>query len=175
MAWHSFVTIMLTLWERMRKGETMKKTLSLILAAFGLFCLASRSDAATYARGPKEIKNIGFTTTITTITANSFNTVSLSTSSMPGAVYDVYLGTGAAGDYCVLYDTNVALFLTAPTGGQNLSSQLGPRLFMGSSAATTVIPFDPPLIFYSGLYAACTTAGDSAAVEFETGRGLSGN
>jgi hypothetical protein len=155
----------------------MKKTLSLILVVFGLFCLASRSDAATYARGPKETKNIGYTTVITTITATSFNTVSLSTSTMPGAVYDVYLGTGASGDYCVLYDTNVALALTAPGGANNtnFASQLGPRLFFGSTSASTIYTFDPPIIFYNGLYTACTSANDSATVEFETGRGLSGN
>ena len=153
----------------------MKKLLSFILFALVGACVAGSSGAATYARGPKETKNFGYTTTITTVTANNFNS-GTSTSTIPGAVYDVYLTTGAAGDYCVLYDTNVALGLTVPAAGtSNLTNQLGPRFYVGSTTATTVIQLDPPIIFYSGLYAACTTAADGAVVEFETGRGLSGN
>lgn len=152
----------------------LKKLLGLTFAALAFFCVASRSEAASYARSPKEIKNIGYSTAITSVTVN---TITTSTSSIPGAVYDVYLGTGTAGDFCVLYDTNIATNLTVPVAGtmSNLTNQLGPRLFFGSTTAETTIAFDPPIRFFAGLYTACTSANDSAAIEFETGSGLSGN
>jgi hypothetical protein len=152
----------------------MKRIIRCVLLSFGLLCLVRSSEAATYARSPKVVKNIGYTTVISTIASSAFVT-GTSTPTIPGAVYGVYLGTGTAGDYCVLYDTNAASLLAVPTAGANgnLTAQLGQRLYFATTPTSVV--FDPPMIFYAGLYSACINSIESAAVEFETGRGLSGN
>jgi hypothetical protein len=92
-------------------------------------------------------------------------------------VYQVTLATGAAQDYCVLLDTNNTTGLTVPVTAATTKwpAQLGPRLFFGSTTATTVINFDPPILFYNGLMAECSDANVGAAITFEIGRGLSGN
>jgi len=156
----------------------MKKLVSLFLAVAAFACLASgRSEAASYARSPKAVKNIGYSSAISSVTVNTFNSVLASSNTVPGAVYAVTLTSGTAGDYCVLYDTVTAQGLTnaASTSVGLFTSQLGPRLFFGSTSANTTVVFDPPIIFFYGLYGTCTNTGTGAMVEFEEGRGLSGN
>lgn len=155
----------------------MKKLLSLIFGCLALGLLAQHAEAVSYARSPKASKNVGYSAAISSVTINSFNAATASSNTVPGAVYAVYLTTGTSGDYCVLYDTLTAQGLTAPASTSTglFTSQLGPRIFFGSTAANTTVTFDPPAIFYFGLYAACTNTGEGASVEFEEGRGLSGN
>jgi hypothetical protein len=154
----------------------MKKLISCALLALGVFCLTTRSEAASAARGAKEIKAVGYQTNVSSITTLS---VLQSTSGvlMPGVVYQVTTSTGASGDFCLMYDSNTGVGFAAlgvATGSSNVASQLGPRLILGSTSASTVYTFDPPIIFYNGLMTQCSSAADGLAVTYEIGRNLGG-
>lgn len=155
------------------------KSLCFTFAALAFFCIASKSsEAATYARSPKRVSTFGWSTAISSVTSIS---VAQSTGTLdntiPGAVYALYLSTGASGDFVVLLDTNSGSgYGTAINPASALlTNQLGPRYYFGSTSAGTTVTFDPPLLFTNGLMVWLSNQTDQVGVEFETGRGISGN
>lgn len=153
----------------------MKAMMKFILLGIGFVVLLYGAGMASVGvRSPKEEYNDAYTTAISSVTPF---TVVESTSGIlkPGAIYQVILGTAAATDYCVMFDTNSALGVASLQPlGTVITNQLGPRLTM-STTANTVVTFDPPITFSAGLFVICgPTANDFATFVYELGRGLSG-
>lgn len=157
----------------------MKKQLGFILGGLlGVFLAAAlqpkSADAVTNARSPKSCVTVGYTTNLSS--ATSFN-VWDSTNSVtkPGAVYAVYLSTGASGDYIILLDTNTGTgYTTGAQGGKVPNGQIA-RLYHGSTSANTQITFDPPIPFNTGLLIGMSASTNQATVCYEQGRGLQGD
>jgi len=151
----------------------MKKLLSLTLMAFGVLCLTHRAEASVVARAPKEVFVSSFTTGMVTITPAISTNAPSTAAFMPGAIYQVVLGTGASSEFYQLYDST----FVPTTCGASLGSTnplLGPKLLFGSTTANTTITFDPPLLFHNGLQGCDSAVTGQAAIVFELGRGLSG-
>lgn len=149
----------------------MNKLIKLAFAAFLVIGLKGVSEATGIAVSPKEIKTFAYSTNVSSVT--TFTTLqSTSGVTMPGAVYALYLSTGTAGDYVVLFDSTTAVGNTV--NATTITNQVGPRFYFGSTTATTIIRFDPPLLFFTGLMVGMSSAADEIGVEYETGRGLSG-
>lgn len=159
--------------------KNMNKLFGGLLLAFGLGMFGVKVEASVGERMPEPSSVIGFSTVISSITP--FTVVESTTVSpfqirKPGAVYQVNLSSGAAGDYCILYDTTTATGLLPPptTGTANYTAQFGPRLMFGSTTANTTFTFDPPLLFLNGLMVGCSSASSGGSVTYGVGRGISG-
>lgn len=152
--------------------KNLSKLLGSLLLGVGILVMGSRAEATVGVRAPKAGAELSYTTVISSVTPF---TVLESTSGItkPGAVYQLILSTGVSGDYLVLFDTNSATGNVLGTG--QLADQLGPRYFYSSTSANTVITFDPPLIFFNGLYAVNSAGTESAEIVYEVGRSLTGN
>jgi len=152
----------------------------LLLAVGCVVTLSLNSDASVVARGPKKVFNLNYTLAISSVTPFTVLQATSTVQDQPGAVYAIILGTGTAGDFVTLYDTvpfNAASLQTTPCTAAvstNCGYLLAPRIYFGSTSATTNIVFDPPLIFYHGLLAMESAAGDQAGIVYEAGRGVSG-
>lgn len=150
----------------------MKKLISFIFMAL-VFSFVGHSEAASTGRYPREIKTVGYSATVSSVTTISAANSALGVQ-QPGAVYAVILGTGTAGDFVVLMDSNSGLgYSSTIAAGANIANQLGPRLFYGSTTQSTVINFDPPIMFFNGLMVQMSAATNQVGVVYETGRGLS--
>jgi hypothetical protein len=156
----------------------MKKMLSCFLFSLGLLALTSPAHAVWYKGTPKDI----FVSTPTTGVVQITPVVSTSTVAnnpnaafMPGVLYQVILSSGASAEYYQLvdstYDFTCPVNYGAIPANQTL---LGPRLFYSSTTANTVITFDPPIRFDSGLFGCDSAVTGSAAITYELGRGISG-
>lgn len=138
----------------------MNKTMKSLLVALTLVMgYGLVSHAASIPRSPKETHVHAYSTTATLVHSG------------PGAVYQVVLGTGAAGEYAVLVDSGSATGVDAPS----TSKLIAPRLMYSSTTANTIIPFDPPLMYSNGLVVDGSAATGIAAITYESGRPLSGN
>lgn len=154
--------------------KNFNKLFGSLFLAFGVMGMASLCSASSGGvRSPKQMFEQQYTIAISSVTPF---TVLESTSGIakPGAVYQLILSTGTAGDYVVLFDTSTATTLSI-VGATPSVAQMGPRYFYGSTSANTVITFDPPLIFFNGLMVGSSSSTDSFGVTYELGRGLSGN
>lgn len=151
-----------------------------ILVAFGLLVIGlNSSESSVGVRSPKAVYLYNYSTSISSITAFTVLQATSTSQNQPGAVYELNLSTGAAGDFFVLYDTipvNAAALQTPGSAAAttNLGYQLGPRFFYSSTSANTKITFDPPLVFEHGLMIVGSSTTESASVTYELGRGLSG-
>lgn len=147
-----------------------------VFLAFGLMGIVSvNCNASVVARSPKKSYLYSFSTTISSVTPFTVLQATSTLQAQPGAVYEINMSTGTAGDFIVLFDTipfNAQLLDTQGATGR--SSQLGPHFYYGSTTANTKITFDPPLIFYNGLLMIGSSAVEQASVTYEEGRGISG-
>ena len=150
--------------------KTLNRWFGVLIGAFICMALgAYRSEAGTSVRSPQKVFTSGYTTVVSSVTG--FSVVDSTTLVKPGAVYQLIMSTGTAGDYIVFFDT------TNTTGLSNTSvtaAQMGPRIYFGSTTQSTVITFDPPMLFSNGLFVQMSTNTNQIGVLFEVGRGLSG-
>lgn len=160
--------------------KTFNKVFGGLILGFGVMAtisLFSPVSASVVARAPKAVFVSSYTTGLVQITANSSTSISGILDYLPGAVYQVILGSGAPNEYFMLYDSTGTVGITCgnTTNGAN-QLQLGPK-WVYSSTITVTTPFvlDPPFVFHNGLVACDSASTGQAAVTYETGRGLSGN
>lgn len=153
--------------------KNFKQLFASLLLTFVLLGLSHRAEAGV-VQSPKHMFTSGYTTQISSVTPFTVYQSTIGFA-QPGAIYEIILSTGVAGDYVVLFDTipfnSSALTVTS---GSNSSYQLGPKFFYGSTTANTVIRFDPPIIFYSGLMVSSSGSTESFGITYEEGRGISG-
>jgi hypothetical protein len=153
--------------------KNLNKLIVGLFFGVGVLVMAKLSTAASVAIAPKENYVLSQTTAVTLVTpAVSTNAVT-NASYMPGAVYEVDLASGAASEFIVMYDSANTTGITCGAGG-NVSSQIGARLFYGSTTANTLTRLDPPLVFHNGLVVCDSAVTGQAAITYELGRGLSG-
>lgn len=157
--------------------KNMNKLFVGLLLVFGLMALASyNSNAVTVARSPKHSYLYSYSVAITSVTPFTVLQATSTLQAQPGAVYELNLSTGTAGDYIILFDSipySAASLANNGTANNN-AYQLGPRFYFGSTTANTKITFDPPLEFYNGLMVIGSSNTEQASVTYEVGRGLSG-
>jgi hypothetical protein len=151
--------------------KNFNKLIGGLILAFVAIGVFSRLDAAVVARSPKAVYTAGLTTAVSSVTTISAIEAS-SGVFKPGAVYSMQMSTGVAGDYVILFDSNTGTGLTAT--GAILSAEVGPRYFFASSATTTSINFDPPLIFFKGIMAVMSAGTETIGISYEEGRAISG-
>ena len=148
----------------------MKKLIAVASLLFGLFVgssliHASVVYAANAAISPKASFPIAYTTTASTITAS------------PSTLYEVTLGTGAAGEFVAFFDTVTANngyngVGTAVTSGlTSAASGFKTRVYYGSTTTVTQIRFDPPLIFFYGIQAVDSANTGVSLTTYEQGVG----
>jgi hypothetical protein len=156
--------------------KNLIKLCSGFLLAFGVLgVLSVNSEATVGVRSPKRVYNLNYTTSISSVTP--FTVVDSTTLVKPGAVYELNLGTGTAGDFLMLFDTNpvnASALVSTNAGAANSVYQLGPKFYYSSTTANTKITFDPPLMFVYGLMAIQSAATNQASITYEDGRGLTG-
>lgn len=137
------------------------KNKSAVLFVLGFVALlAGAANAAPGVRGAKP-----FVSTFGTTSA-------VMVSSGPTTVYSVVLGTGAATDFAVLYDSGSTNGITA-AGLLQSSGGFKLRLYSTSTANGNVV-FDPPLIFRNGVVLGNATAVMTSIVTYEKGVASSG-
>lgn len=139
----------------------MKKLIGCLFGLFLVSCLVRPSHAAVVV-APKPSISITYSTTVSTITAG------------PGAVYEITMSTGAAGEFVALFDTATASGGSPVAVTSQTTSNLKVRLLFGSTTTSTQWRFDPPLIFYYGIQAVDSAASGQSEITYEEGRGLSG-
>jgi hypothetical protein len=156
--------------------KNFNKLIGSLLLGIGLVAFVGHDGIASVGvRSPKEGAEVAFTTAVSSIT--SFTVLESTSGIMKGgAIYQLILSTGVAGDFLLLFDTNSALGNASAGVGNNVQNadQLGPRYMYSSTTANTVITFDPPLLFENGLFAINSGATESAEIIYEVGRSLSG-
>jgi len=149
-----------------------------LILAFGLVAVVSLAQpvqASIVARSPKEVFLSSYTTGVVLVSpAISTNAVA-NAAFMPGAVYQLILSSGAAGEYFQLYDSTSTAGITCgalSNGAQQLN--IG-RFLFSSTTANVNFTFDPPIVFHNGLAVCDSAATGQAILTYELGRGLSGN
>lgn len=132
----------------------MKKLMGLSLLALGLL-MASHSEASS-VRGAKQVSNVAYTTTVSTISLT------------PAVLYSVIMSTGAASEYFGVFDSSQAVNVAAAC----VTSTCGfkARVFYAATSTNTVIQFDPPLQMNTGLMIAPSAATGLVSVVYEKGR-----
>jgi hypothetical protein len=143
-----------------------------LILTFGMVAVV---QATVGVRAPKASFTTPFSLSPSSVTAFTVLESTPAVIKKPGAVYQVIMGSGAASEFLVMFDSNSASGITSTLTTPN-ATQLGPRLFyqVGGSS-NTVITFDPPLIFDNGLMVIDSAITGQATISFELGRGLSGN
>ena len=136
----------------------MNKLMGLFLLGALCFGLTQSVEAAGATRGAKASTNVYGTQGI------------IGVSSGTAVLYSVVLGTGAAGDYAVLFDSASATGITATS----FSSPFKMRIYFGSTTANTIVNFDPPLQFTNGIIVSLSTTTAPAAFVWERGRVVTG-
>lgn len=132
----------------------MKNKLAILsVLGLGLFITGS-AYAASGVRGAKAIK----------MAQNSTTAVPVSKGAT--AVYAVILGTGAVTDFVVLFDSANYTAAAGQTQGASFRGRFGPT----STTGSTIVTFDPPLQFDSGLTIVNATALTANGVVYEPGR-----
>lgn len=136
----------------------MKKLLFGLVVLLGVG-MAGKAEAAGETRGAKASTAITYTTTASSVAVNG-----------AAAVYSVVLSSGAASEYLALFDAASIGALAANSSGSSLKT----RLFYTSTTSNTVVNFDPPLQFNSGIIAIPSAVTGQALVVWEKGRVVSG-
>lgn len=134
----------------------MKKLIgfSLLVLAFGLFYKPPTVEAVQAARGAKMSTSILFTVTPASVSVSG-----------PAVVYGVILSSGTAGtDYVVLFDSG------AIAGNLPTTMTFKTKIIASSATQNTVVSFDPPLQFNSGIIAANNAATLWSTIIWEKGR-----
>jgi hypothetical protein len=132
----------------------MNKLMAFLLLGLGLVMLPSRGECAAAARGAKNYSTSTFTTTASSVSVSG-----------AGVVYGVILGTGTAGtDFLSLFDASSIAALTST------STSFKVRVNVSSATQNTIVSFDPPLQFNSGIVAANSAATLWSTVIYEKGR-----
>ena len=135
------------------------RNLKLVSVVFGLlFGVAALSHAGGLTK-PRSTALHSYSTTPTLVASG------------PGAVYQVVMATGTASEYVILVDSASVTGVVATSN----SKAITPRLFYGSTTASTVITFDPPIVFRNGLVVAPLANTGQLSVSYETGRSIGGN
>lgn len=143
----------------------MKSNISKFLAVVLAFGVMAFPVNAAIPRSPKKVQCTNYSTTIQTAVVG------------PGALYAVLLGTGASNEFLAVFDSATITGLTTSSS----VAQIGPHWFEGNPAAAvswssnSLYNFDPPIEFLNGLMFGNSAATGQGCVEFEQGRGLSGN
>lgn len=148
------------------------KTLNRFILSAGLVMVFSSWAMATNAA--RQAKS-SFTTPFSLVPSSVTTfTVLESTSGIkkPGAVYQVTLSSGASSEFLVMFDSTTSVGLSATVTTNPAAPQLGPRLLFGSTTASTVYTFDPPLIFYNGLMVIDSAITGQGTITYEEGRGV---
>lgn len=156
----------------------MKKLLNVSLLALVCFLVSSQAHAGALPRSPKEVFVSSYTTGAVQVTPIISSNAATSAAFMPGAVYQVLLGTGAASEFVVLVDTINCFGITATMNSSGLTlpaNFLGPKLIFSSTTAATDYKFDPPLVFENGLCVVDSAVTGQYGITYELGRGLQGN
>lgn len=134
----------------------MKKLMG-ILFFLGVVAMAKDVQAAASVRAPKSYTTINYSTTPSSVTVSG-----------AGVVYGVILSTGTAGtDYMALFDSASIGTLVAN------ATTFKVRVNISSTTQNTVVTFDPPLQFTSGIIAALSAATSWGTVIYERGRAAS--
>lgn len=137
----------------------MKKLIGLSLLVVGFLAMAGRAEAAGAARGSKSAFALRYTTTVSTV------------SLQPATVYGVVLASGAASEFIALFNTNSAGAKTANTNDSTLMT----RVLFSSTSANTVVAFDPPMYFSSGVMVGDSAVTGLSTIIFEPGKNIAGN
>ena len=157
----------------------MKNIKSLLVGSFlvlALGLLSSRqASASVVARSPKEVFVSTYSTSLIPISPTVSTSAAAAAAFMPGAVYEVFLSTGAGSEYFELYDSTTTAGITcgAQSNGAN-QLMLTPKILFGSTTVPAKYTFDPPILFHNGLVACDSAITGSYMITYELGRGLSG-
>jgi hypothetical protein len=133
----------------------LNKLIGLLVLGFGVLVVTDSHAAAAPARGAKNIASVNYTTTASTVAANG-----------AAVVYGLILSTGTAGtDFTALFDAATAASIAA---GNNTNMKA--RVNVSSATQNTIVVFDPPLQFNTGVIVANSSAANWALVIYEKGR-----
>lgn len=152
----------------------MKNLTKLFVGLLLVAGVTSASHASVVARMPKAIATVGYTNVISSVTTM---TLAAATSGyfFSGAIYELNLSSGTAGDFLVLVDSNNGTGYANGAGGSAqalLPGQIGPRFTFGTTSSK--VTFDPPIFFEKGLMAIMSASIESVGITYEVGRGISG-
>jgi len=132
------------------------------------------SHAASLPRSPKmtfvtPYSTAGSSVAIAAVAASS------SPVTLPGAIYQVTLSSGASSEYIVLVDTNTCTGVTLQGPYTAPTKYVVSKLLYSSTTANTNFAFDPPLMFDLGLCVFDSASTGQASITYELGRGINGN
>jgi hypothetical protein len=133
----------------------MKNKLVVCFALVGLMLFLTRNASAASDRGGAVVGTaLNYTT----------NVVAVSTGS--AALYQVVLGSGAASEFVVLFDSGAATGLSSGLTNSTFKA----RLFFATTSSNTVVTFDPPLQFNNGIMAIDSANTGQALFLYQKGR-----